>query len=88
MEAGLDAFLDYEIVELLLTLGTPRQDCKDRAKALIKKFGGLREVLDASVDELQQIKGIGPMNPLGLKRLSSNTRVIAMQMGGGVLTTC
>ena len=67
MEAGLDAFADYEIVELLLTLGTPMKDCKDMAKELIKKFGGLRQVLDASVDELRQVKGIGPTNPFGLK---------------------
>lgn len=67
LQGGLDAFLDYEIVELLLTLGTPRRDCKQMAKAAIKKFGGLRQVLDASIDELQGIKGIGPMNAFGLK---------------------
>src|SRR3989344_8056141 len=67
MEAGLDGFGDYEIVELLLTLGTPMKDCKGMAKELIKKFGGLRQVLDASVDELRQVKGIGPTNPFGLK---------------------
>jgi len=27
-QSGLAAFLDYEIVELMLTLGTPRRDCK------------------------------------------------------------
>lgn len=67
MQGGLDAFLDYEIVELLLTLGTPRQDCKQRAKELIDKFGSLREVLDASIDDLREINGIGPMNAFGLK---------------------
>ncbi|MBI4050008.1 MAG: DNA repair protein RadC [Candidatus Doudnabacteria bacterium] len=67
MQSGLDAFLDYEIVELLLTLGTPQQDCKDRAKELIKKFHGLRGVLDASVEDLQEVKGIGQINPFGLK---------------------
>lgn len=67
LEAGLDGFLDYEVVELLLTLGTPRRDCKQLAKEAIKKFGGLREVLDTSPEELQQIKGIGPKNIFGLK---------------------
>ncbi|MGZ7046231.1 MAG: RadC family protein, partial [Candidatus Aminicenantales bacterium] len=28
LKSGLAGFLDYEIVELLLTLGTPRRDCK------------------------------------------------------------
>lgn len=67
LKVGLSAFLDYEIVELLLTLGTPRQDCKGQAKAALKKFKGLRGVLDASLEELQQIKGIGPLNAFGIK---------------------
>jgi len=67
LEAGLDGFLDYEVVELLLTLGTPRGDCKQMAKEAIKKFKGLRGVLDASLEELQQVKGIGPRNSFGLK---------------------
>jgi len=67
LQGGLDGFLDYEIVELLLTLGTPRKDCKQIAKESIKKFKDLRGVLDVSSEELQQIKGIGPMNIFGLK---------------------
>ena len=67
LEAGLDGFLDYEVVELLLTLGTPRKDCKQMAKRAIKEFRGLRGTLDASSEELQQIKGIGPRNLFGLK---------------------
>lgn len=67
LQGGLDAFLDYEIVELLLTLGTPRKDCKQMAKEAIKRFGGLREALDASLEDLQQVKGIGLMNAFGLK---------------------
>lgn len=67
LKVGLEAFLDYEIVELLLTLGTPRRDCKEQAKVALKKFKGLRGVLDASLEELQQIKGIGPLNAFGIK---------------------
>jgi len=67
LQSGLDGFSDYEIVELLLTLGTPRRDCKQIAKEAIKEFKGLQGVLNASVQELQQIKGIGPSNAFGLK---------------------
>ena len=67
LQNGLNSFLDYEIVELLLTLGTPVKDCKPMAKEAIKKFKGLRGVLDASSEELRQIKGIGPSNVFGLK---------------------
>ena len=67
LKSGLDGFLDYEIVELLLTLGTPRKDCKQMAKEAIKTFKGLRGVLDATLEELQKVKGIGPSNAFGIK---------------------
>lgn len=67
LQSGLDGFLDYEIVELLLTLGTPMKDCKQMAKEVIKKFGGLRGALDASIEDLKQVKGIGPLNAFGIK---------------------
>jgi len=67
LQGGLDGFLNYEIIELLLTLGTPRSDCKQMAKEAIKTFGGLRGAIDASFDELQQIRGIGPYNAFGIK---------------------
>ena len=67
LQSGLDGFLDYEIVELLLTLGTPRKDCKQQAKEIIAKFKNLTSALDAKSEELQQIKGIGPSNVLGIK---------------------
>lgn len=67
LQSGLDGFLDYEIVELLLTLGTPRTDCKSIAKAAVQRFGGLQGVLEASPEELRQIKGLGLYNIFGLK---------------------
>ena len=42
IKSGLKGFHDYEIVELLLTLGSPRKDCKQPAKEAIKKFKTLR----------------------------------------------
>ncbi|UCD85966.1 MAG: DNA repair protein RadC [Deltaproteobacteria bacterium] len=67
IKSGISAFHDYEIVELLLTLGTPRRDCKQQAKAAMKRFKTLRGVLDAPMEELQEVKGIGPHNAFGLK---------------------
>ncbi len=66
-ESGLKGFHAYEVVELLLTLGTPRRDCKPQAKEALKKFKTLRGVLQAPSEELQQIKGIGPVSVLGIK---------------------
>ena len=79
LKSGLDAFHDYEIVELLLTLGTPMKDCKDMAKDAIKEFKGLRGVLDASLEELQKIKGIGPSNAFGLKLFQAVSERLARE---------
>ena len=67
IKSGLKGFHDYEIIELLLSLGTPRKDCKQPAKEALKRFKTLRGVLEASPEELQQIDGIGPHNAFGVK---------------------
>ena len=74
LKSGLKGFHDYEIVELLLTLGTPRKDCKQQAKEAIEKFKTLRGVLAAPPEELQQIKGIGPDNAFGIKLVQEIAR--------------
>ena len=67
LKFGLDGFQDYEVIELLLTLGTPRKDCKETAKALMKRFGTLSGVLGAAPADLCQVPGVGPVNLFGLK---------------------
>ncbi len=67
LEYGLSSFTDDEILELLLSLGTPRQDCKERARAARKHFGSLAAVLEAPDRELLKIRGIGPNNIFALK---------------------
>lgn len=67
LAGGLDGFLDYEVIELLLTLGTPRKDCKDAAKAALSRFKTLQGVLEAGVEELREIAGIGPANSFGIR---------------------
>ncbi len=79
IKAGLTGFHDYEIVELLLTLGSPRKDCKLPAKEAIKGFKTLRGVLEASPDELQQIDGIGPHNTFGIKLIQEVAREFLKQ---------
>jgi len=55
------------VVELLLTLAIPRKDVKPFAKALLRRFGSLRGILDASSTELQEVKGIGASIPIALQ---------------------
>ncbi len=74
LKSGLAGFHDYEIVELLLSLGTPRRDCKWQAKEAIKRFKTLRGVLEASPEDLQQINGIGPHSAFGIKLVQEIAR--------------
>ena len=74
IKSGVSGFHDYEIVELLLTLGTPRKDCKQQAKEAIRKFKTLRAVLEAPIEELQEIRGIGPYNVFGIKLVQEVAR--------------
>jgi len=67
IKSGISGFNDYEIIELLLTLGMPRKDCKQPAKEAIKKFKSLKGVLEAPMEKLQEIDGIGPHNAFGIK---------------------
>ena len=68
---GLDGFHDYEVIELLLTLATPRKDCKDAAKAAMARFKTLQGVLEAPRAELCKVDGIGPKNLFGLRLIKA-----------------
>jgi len=74
VKSGLRGFHDYEIIELLLSLGTPRKDCKLQAKEAIRRFKNLRGVLEATPEELQQINGVGPHSAFGIKLVQEVAR--------------
>jgi DNA repair protein RadC len=67
LKSGLQGFHDYEVIELLLSLNTPRKDCKQSAKLLIKQFKTFQGVLEANHESLCAIKGVGPANSLGIR---------------------
>ncbi|MDQ6433169.1 DNA repair protein RadC [Mesorhizobium sp. LHD-90] len=66
-EAGAGALADYELLELLLFRSIPRADTKARAKALLKRFGSLAEVLGAPEHLLREVDDIGEGAALDLK---------------------
>ena len=65
--AGIDAFHDYEAVELLLTYAIRLGDVKPQAKALLKTFGSIKGIIDADMADLEKIHGIGPDSAVVLK---------------------
>lgn len=58
-EEGLDHFSDVQALELLLFYVIPRADTNPIAHALLDHFGSLSQVLEASVEDLCRVPGVG-----------------------------
>jgi DNA repair protein RadC len=59
VELGPDALSHAELIAILLRTGLKGANAVDVARQLVSKFGSLRELAGASVEELQSIRGIG-----------------------------
>ena len=59
LQAGKDGLPDYDMVELLLTYAIQRRDVKPIARRLLKRFHSLSGILDAELEDLCRIEGIG-----------------------------
>ena len=62
---------DYELLEFILTYSIPRRDVKPIAKALLRRFGNLGEVLSASPEELSEISWVKDSTILLLKGIGA-----------------
>ncbi len=58
LKCGGDSLADYELLELILTMALPRKDVKPLAKTLLNHFRSFVGVMNATPEELMQIKGI------------------------------
>ncbi len=58
-EKGAAALADYELLEMALYRAVPRGDTKPVAKALLKRFGSLTEILAAPRERLKEVAGVG-----------------------------
>jgi DNA repair protein RadC len=88
-EYGLDNFDDHSALELLLFYAIPRRDLNPVAHALLKRFGSLNGVFEASAAELRQVEGLGE-NAASLLRIIpqvSRRYMLSRTPAGAVLDT-
>lgn len=58
-EGGFSGFAQHEVLEYLLFMAIPRKNVNPIAHELLNHFGSIDRVLEASAEELQEVKGIG-----------------------------
>ena len=56
--SGLSGFAPHEALELLLTYAIPLRDVKPIAYDLLRRFGSLKGVLEAPLEELKAVDGV------------------------------
>jgi DNA repair protein RadC len=59
LRSDFACFNEHKTIELFLTLTIPTKDVKMIRKALLKTFGLMKGISDASIDDLMVIKGVG-----------------------------
>lgn len=78
IESGLTGFSEVNALELLLFYAIPRRNTNEIAHALLKKFGTLDEVFDASVQELTEVEGIGENTAILISMIPALMKKAAM----------
>jgi DNA repair protein RadC len=63
---GAQAVSTSELIAILLGHGTAKYNAVDLAKKLLREFGSLRALSNASLQELQKVSGIGPAKAVTL----------------------
>lgn len=71
---GFDGMADHNVLEFLLFYAIPRRDTNELAHLLIDRFGSLAQVLDAPVERLTEVDGIGESAALLLTSVSELNR--------------
>lgn len=81
-EHGFDSFQPHELLEFMLYYAIPRSNTNEIAHNLIERFGGISGVVEASVEELCDVNGIGFSAALYLKMFPSVMRMCNIEKAG------
>lgn len=66
-ETGLEGFADHEALELLLYYAIPRRDTNELAHRLLTRYGSLSALLQAPIEDLRRVEGVGESAAVLLK---------------------
>ncbi|MGF6907175.1 RadC family protein [Fusobacterium sp. PH5-44] len=81
MKGGYKGFLDYELLELLLTFSIKRRDVKPIAKNLMERFSTLENVIKSDRNSLKEVDGIGDFTGILLNLIGDiSTRIYEGQL--------
>ncbi len=80
---GLDRFEPHNILEFLLFYSIPRQDTNETAHLLLDKFGSLRAVFEADLDDLTSTPGVGENSAVLLKLIPQLARRYFLDCNSG-----
>ena len=64
---SFDSFADHEVLEMMLGTVISRKNTNECAHQLIERFGNWKNVLNASIEELMQVEGIGEVAAVEIK---------------------
>lgn len=67
MQVGPEALRDAELLAVLFRTGTREEGAVALAERVIRHFGDMRKLGLASLDELQQVRGVGPVKAIEIK---------------------
>ena len=74
LQSGFDGFSTHEILEMILYYAIPRGDTNGIAHQLMERFGSLNKLFEASVEELQEVPGVGLKSAILLKTMPEMLR--------------
>lgn len=67
LQEGVDALSLSELIAIILCTGTKGKSVLQLSQEIVSHFGSLKELLQASVEELMEIKGVGRAKAVQLK---------------------
>ena len=83
LQSGFEGFSDHEILECLLYFSIPRSDTNELAHRLMERFGSIRNLMEATPEELAAEEGIGERSVFlfkltceALRRYAKDTLVV------------